>query len=348
MQFYKLLIKEIKRETKDAVSILFNIPKELKQTFNFIAGQYVTVKLTLDGNEIRRAYSICSSPNSGELRIAVKAVKNGVFSQFANQSLQEGDLLEVSQPEGKFIYEAKKDKARNFAAFVAGSGITPVSSILKNVLEEEPNSSFVLVYGNKTEEDVIFKTELEQLQKQFFGRLTVHYAYSQINVDNAFFGRIDKSVVLAVFNKHQNISFDKFYLCGPEDMINTVSGTLKEKNISEKDILFELFSTSKTEIPNASTADGHTQVTLVVDNDTANFEMSNKQTILEAALKQGLDVPYSCQGGICSSCICRISEGSATMLKNQILTDNEIAEGLVLACQAIPTTNAITVDFDNI
>lgn len=351
MQFYKLAIKEIKRETKSAVSIVFNIPQELKTVYQFIAGQYVTLKLTLDGKEIRRAYSICSSPKSGEMRIAVKEVKEGVFSKFANNTLATGDLLDVSIPEGKFTFEGKHDHHKNYAAFAAGSGITPVLSIAKSVLEEEPNSTFVLVYGNKTEAETIFHDELHALQLKNLGRFFVHFVYSQTNVAGELFGRIDKSVVNAIIkNKHADKMFSKFYLCGPEEMIKVVSTTLTENNVSDKDIKFELFGTSTPVAENKNTSgnNGHTNISIVVDSDEVTFEMSQKQTILEAALKQGLDVPYSCQGGICSSCICRITEGSAVMNKNQILTDNEVAEGLILACQAIPTSDEIKVDFDNI
>ncbi len=187
--FLKLIIKEVKRETATAVSILFNVPEELKPNYAFIAGQYVNLRLTLDGKEIRRAYSICSSPESGELRIAVKAVKNGAFSQFANTKLKAGDVLEVGKPEGKFTFEPQADRQKNYVAFVAGSGITPVISILKSVLKNEPKSSFVLVYGNKSPEETIFYQELHDLQLQYVGRFFVHYVFSQAKAENALFGQ---------------------------------------------------------------------------------------------------------------------------------------------------------------
>lgn len=198
MNFYKLAIKEIKRETKNAVSIVFNIPEELKAVYQFIAGQYVTLKLTLDGKEIRRAYSVCSSPKSGEMRIAIKEVKNGTFSKFANNNLVVGDLLEVSLPEGKFTFEPNSNNQKNYAAFAAGSGITPVLSIAKSVLEEELNSTFVLIYGNKNNEETIFHDELHQLQLKNLGRFFVHFVYSQANVVGEMFGRINKNVVNTV------------------------------------------------------------------------------------------------------------------------------------------------------
>ncbi len=343
--FYKLSIKEIKKETAQTVSVVFNIPDEFKDFYKFIAGQYVTLKLTLDGEEIRRAYSICSAPNSDELRVAIKAVKNGSFSKFANEKMSVGNVVEVGTPEGKFTFEPHLDRQKNYLAFAAGSGITPVMSIIQSVLKQESNSSFVLVFGNKSPEETIFHDQLIHLQQQYLGRFFVHFVYSQSKSDDALFGRIDKSVVNFVMNnKHSEKEFSKFYLCGPEDMINTVSGILKEKNIAEKDIKFELFSASTKENAIDISKNEHTKITILVDDDETTFEMSSKQTLLEAALKQGIDAPYSCQGGICSSCLARVTSGTAVMKKNSILTDGEIAEGLILTCQAHPTSPEIYVD----
>jgi ring-1,2-phenylacetyl-CoA epoxidase subunit PaaE len=347
--FYKLYIKDVRRETPHAVSVAFTVPAELKSAYQFTAGQYITLKLNLDGQEIRRAYSICSSPNSDELRIAIKSVQAGSFSNFANNNLKVGDIIEVSQPEGKFTFEPSADRQKNYAAFTAGSGITPVMSILKSVLENEPNSSFVLVYGNKSADETIFHQELHDLQQKYVSRLFVHYVFSQAN-NGDLFGRIDKAAVNFILNnKHKEKEFDKFYLCGPEEMILLVSDVLKEHNISEKNIKFELFSTSSSkENKAAGNQTGHTKITIMVDDEETTFEMSQKQTVLEAALKQGIDAPYSCQGGICSSCIARITNGTAEMKKNSILTDGEVAEGLVLTCQAHPTSAEIYIDFDDV
>ena len=347
--FLKLIIKEVRRETATAVSILFNVPQELKANYKFIAGQYVNLKITLDNQEIRRAYSICSAPESNELRIAVKAVKDGAFSQFANSKLKAGDAIEVAQPEGKFTFSPDGNSLKNYVAFAAGSGITPVISIIKSVLKSEPKSTFVLVYGNKTPQETIFHEELHNLQLDHVGRFFVHYIYSQVQVENELFGRIDKSTVNYVMNnKHKTLDFDKFYLCGPEVMINLVSDVLKEKNIPDSKVKFELFETSTHENIISESLEGHSKITIVVDDEETTFEMSQKQTILEAALKHGIDAPYSCQGGICSSCLARITEGTAEMKKNSILTDSEIAEGLVLTCQAHPTSSKIHVDYDDV
>ena len=272
-----------------------------------------------------------------------------MFSQFANTKLKAGDVLEVGQPEGKFTFEPDAERQKNYAAFVAGSGITPVLSIIKAILKSEPKSSFVLVYGNRTPEDTIFYQELHDLQLQYVGRLFVHYVFSQAKAENALFGRIEKSAVNFVLNnKHKELEFDKFYLCGPEEMINTVSAILKEKNVKDSAIKFELFTSSSQEHEIKTSLEGHTKITVLVDDDEVSFEMSQKQTILDAALKQGIDAPYSCQGGICSSCLARVTSGTAEMTKNSILTDKEIASGLILTCQAHPTSESIYVDYDDV
>src|SRR5690606_5587452 len=238
---------------------------------------------------------------------------------------------------------------KSYAAFAAGSGITPVMAILKSVLENEPLSSFVLVYGNKTPEQTIFRDELHELELKYTGRLFVYFIYSQSKVDGELFGRIERSTVnFIVNNKHKEMDFDKFYLCAPEAMINCISDVLKEHNVKEKDIKFELFFAPVAENQIDISLNGHTKITVELDGDQTTFEMSQKQTVLEAALKQGLDAPYSCQGGICSSCLARIKSGSAEMKKNAILTDKEIEEGLILTCQAHPTSKEIFVDYDDV
>jgi ring-1,2-phenylacetyl-CoA epoxidase subunit PaaE len=347
--FHSLTIKEVARETPHAISVVFDIPENLKPDYTFTAGQYLNLKFVLDGKEVRRAYSICSSPNGNELRIAIKAVKNGYFSAFANEKIKTGDKMDVGVPEGRFIFEPKADNQKNYAAFSAGSGITPIMSIIQSVLHNEPKSTFVLVYANKTPEDTIFYKQLHDLQLKYVGRFFVHFTFTQTKIDDALFGRIEKSTVNFVLkNKHAEKDFAKFYLCGPEQMISTVSNVLKEQNVAEKDIKFELFTAAPNESKAENTLGGHTKITVMVDDEEMTFEMAQKQTILEAALKQGIDAPYSCQGGICSSCLARITSGSAEMKKNSILTDGEIAEGLILTCQAHPTSSEIYVDYDDV
>ena len=347
--FYKLTIKEIKRETPEAISVVFNIPNELTPFYKFTAGQYVNLKLTLDGQEVRRAYSICSSPKSGELRISIKAIQNGFFSVFANKQLAVGNLIEVGTPEGRFTFEPKSDNQKTYGAFVAGSGITPVMSILQTVLEEEPQSSFVLVYGNKTPESTIFFDKLNELHNKYTGRFFLYYVFSQAKLDGHLFGRIERSAVNFVLkNKHKEVEFENFYLCGPNQMISQVKDILKDNNIPENHIKFELFTTVETEKKIEQNLDGQSKVTVLLDDEETTFFVPSGTVILDAVLKQGLDAPYSCQGGICSSCIGRITHGSAEMKKNAILTDSEIADGLVLTCQAVPTSSEIYIDYDDV
>ncbi len=347
--FYKLVVKEIKRETPEAISVVFNIPSELAPFYKFTAGQYVNLKLTLDGQEIRRAYSICCSPNSGELRISIKAIQNGFFSTFANKQLAVGNVIEVGTPEGRFTFEPDSNNRKTYGAFVAGSGITPVMSILQTVLEEEPESTFILVYGNKTPESTIFFDKLNELHNKYTGRFFLYYVFSQAKLDGHLFGRIERSTVNFVLkNKHKELEFDSFYLCGPNDMISQVKNILIDNNIPENRIKFELFTASETEKKIEQNLEGQCKVTVLLDDEETTFYVPSGTVILDAVLKQGLDAPYSCQGGICSSCIAKITNGSAEMKKNAILTEEEIAEGLVLTCQGVPTSNEIYIDYDDV
>lgn len=348
--FHTLSIKHILRQTDKCVTISFSVPEQLKQNFSFIAGQYITLKTVINGEEVRRDYSLCSSPKSGELTVAVKEVEHGTFSKYANNTLKEGDAIDVAEPQGRFTFTPDSSKTRTVAAFAAGSGITPVLSIAKTVLEEESNSTFILVYGNKTSEDTIFFNELLKLHHNYKDRFYIKFVFSQAQEPDALFGRIEKSTVnLIVKNKYKHTTIDAFYLCGPEAMIHTVKDVLTQNNISKDRVFFELFKVAKTEqaIEN-SVNKGETEIKVIVDDEEETFVMSQSQTILEAALDKDIDAPYSCQGGICSSCIARITEGEATMRQNNILTDNEVAEGLVLTCQAHPTSSKIVVDYDDV
>jgi len=346
---YKLTIKEIKRETSEAISVLFNVPDQLVPFYKFIAGQYVNLKLTLDGRPIRRSYSICSSPGSGELRISIKEIENGFFSTFANKQLSIGKVIEVGTPEGRFTFEPKSDRQKTYVAFVAGSGITPVMSILKTVLEEEPKSSFVLVYGNKKPESTIFFDQLNELHNKYIGRFFLYYVFSQAKLDGHLFGRIDRSNVNFILkNKHKGVEFENFFICGPNDMITHVKEVLKDNNIAEKNIKFEFFISSDTEQKIEQNLDGQSKVTILLDDEETTFLIPSGTAILDAALKKGLDAPYSCQGGICSTCIGKIKHGTAKMKKNSILTDQEIEEGFILTCQAVPTSSEIYIDYDDI
>jgi ring-1,2-phenylacetyl-CoA epoxidase subunit PaaE len=349
-QFHTLSIKHITQETDKAISIVFDVPENLKDTFAFKAGQYITLKTTINGEEVRRDYSICASVNSGDLKVAVKEVDNGTFSVYAKNSLKVGDTLEIASPNGRFVFEANPSKTRTIAAFAAGSGITPVLSIVKTLLEDEPFSNVILIYGNKSLKDTMFSEELLTLKTTYSNRFHVHFMFSQTQEQDALFGRIEKSTVnLIVKNKYKDVNIEAFYLCGPEAMIHLVKEVLIENGIKEKTIFFELFTASESNenTVNAS-SNGNSSIKVIVDDEEHTFSMDKSQTILEAALKENIDAPYSCQGGICSSCIAKIVEGKAEMRQNNILTDGEVADGLVLTCQAQPVTDTVVVDYDDV
>lgn len=346
--FYSLTVKHIKKLTPSSVAITFDIPKDLIQTFTFEAGQYITIKKEIKGEELRRAYSISSSPKNESITIGVKKVDRGGFSDYAHSKLAVGDSLEVMPPDGRFTFKPS-DSVKNVAAFAAGSGITPIMSIAKAVLNSNNANTFVLVYGNKSYEETMFYTDLVNLQLEYANRFFIYFTNSQAMEENSLVGRIDTSTVnYALKNKHKDVVFDDFYLCGPEQMIHKVTDTLVDNGVSKDKIHFELFSasTDKGELP--VSAEGETKIEVVVDDETFSFTMDKKMLVLDAVLKENIDAPYSCQGGVCSSCIAKIKEGKATMVKNQILTDGEIEDGLILTCQAHATTPTLKVDYDDV
>lgn len=346
--FHSLTVSNIQKLTPSSVAITFDVPKELAHTFAFVSGQYITIKKVIKGKELRRAYSISSSPKNSSITIGVKKVDRGGFSDYANSKLEVGDSLEIMPPEGRFTY-VYNENAKHIAAFAAGSGITPIMSIAKTVLDSDSNTTFVLVYGNKSYEETMFYTDLVKLQLEYTNRFFVYFTNSQAQEKDSLFGRIDTSTVnYALKNKHAAIDFDAFYLCGPEPMIHLVSDTLKENGIQEDRIKYELFTATeiKDELP--VSVDGETQIEVLVDNETFSFTMDKKILVLDAVLKENIDAPYSCQGGVCSSCIARVTEGKVEMVQNQILTDSEIEDGFILTCQAHATTPTLKVDYDDV
>lgn len=344
--FYKVNIKEIKQETANAVSVVFDIPENLEQEFSFTAGQYITLKKEINGTEIRRAYSICSTPKSGEIRVAIKRVENGSFSKYATTDLKVGDEIEITPPEGQFLLKPASNK--NYIAFAAGSGITPILSMVKTVLENEPTSTFTLIYGNKSIADSMFYQQLKDLDDSY-ENFNLEFVCSRERQENMLFGRIDKPFTnFFIKNKYKDINFDSAYLCGPEEMIHLISQTLQDSGFDKEKIYFELFTTSIDEEAVKEIKDGTTEVTIMLDDEETTFTMLQTDTILAASLRNDLDAPYSCQGGVCSTCIAKITDGKAVMEKNSILTDGEIEEGFVLTCQAHPTTSKISVDFDDV
>ena len=347
---YLLKVSKLIKETPQSVSVFFEIPNKLASDFTFTAGQYLTLETEIDGKKVRRSYSISSTPHSGEISVVIKEVKDGAFSVFANNHLKLGDTLTVFPPEGRFVFQPKSEKANHYAAFAAGSGITPIMSILQTALEKEPQSTFLLVYGNKSPKDTIFLSQLNALKSLYPDRFLIEYVYSQTMEDEAQFGRIDAAIInYFLSNKYGQLTFDSYFLCGPETMIETVREILKSKEVPETKVHFELFtSPDAVDLIIEATAEGFTTLTITLDDEITTIVMPQNKAVLDVALEEGLDPPYSCQGGICSTCIGRITEGKAQMRKNQILTDSEVAEGLILTCQAHPTTSILKIDYDDV
>lgn len=346
--FHALAISAVNRLTPSSIALTFDIPDHLKEAFLFTAGQYITLRHTIEGQDIRRSYSISSAPSSGKLTVGIKKVLNGTFSTYANESAQVGDTLDVMPPEGRFVFE-KDNTEKTIGAFAAGSGITPIMSIAETVLKSNENNRFVLVFGNQTPAETMYFKELLDLQKQYADRFFIQWIYSRSAETDCLFGRIETSTVnLITKNKFKDYNFDDFYLCGPEEMINTVSDTLENNGIPKDKIHFELFTSSSEADTLAESLDGKTALEVIVDDETFSLTIDQKTLVLDAVLKEDIDAPYSCQGGVCSSCIARVTEGKAEMVKNQILTDSEVAEGLILTCQAHAITPTLKVDYDDV
>lgn len=346
--FYPLKVKEVRRETASSVSVLFEVPVELENEFRFKPGQYVNIKKKLSDKELRRAYSICSSLHSGEVRIAIKKVDGGSFSVYANEKLKAGDVLDVTAPEGRFILNPE-DRANKYVLFAAGSGITPILSMLSSVLESENNCKVVLVYGNQSLEETMFLDNLESLKKNYPDRLSIHYVFSRKISEKHHFGRISDGLIKTIFkDEHIDPTTEGIYICGPEGMIERVNDYLLKHQFSEDQIHIEWFNVSEEKEVSQIEFKGVAKVKVILDEEETFFEMRQDETILGAALAQGVDAPYSCQGGICSSCLAKVTEGAVKMDNNRILSEGELAEGLILTCQAHPITPVVSIDYDDV
>ncbi len=344
--FYPLTVSSLKALTPNAVAISFVIPTKLKEIFAFDAGQHLTLKQKIGGKEVRRAYSISSSPKETEMTVGIKRVAGGVFSEWANKQLKEGDVIEVMPPKGHFVFKPAS-KPQHIAAFAAGSGITPIISMAKSVLESHSDNTFVLVYGNQNLQETMYYRELLDLEKLYTDRIFIQFVYSRSNEAEGLFGRIEASTVnLILKNKFKDRGFDDFYLCGPEDMINNVKVALSNSGIAKDHIHSELFTTSQEE--EISDLAGQTSLEVTLEDEVFTLVMDRKKLVLDAVLDEDIDAPYSCQGGVCSTCIARVTEGKAEMVKNQILTDSEIEEGFILTCQSHPLTPILKIDYDDV
>lgn len=354
-KFHTLKINDIRQETKDCVSLAFEVPEALQAAYAYIPGQYLTLKTAVEGEEVRRSYSICSSPWEGELRVAVKKVVGGRFSSLANEVLQVGDTLDVMTPMGNFHAELNAVDTKYYVAFAAGSGITPILSILKTVLKTEPQSHFTLFYGNRATDSILFRETIEGLKNEYLGRLGVHYILSkEFNNSDLFTGRISAEKGRVFLEKLIEVEeVDEFFICGPLEMNEEIRDLLLEYGVDRKKIHVELFTTGIAKTPQkkaerTSTSGFEAQVQITLDGNTFEFPLlSSGDSILDGALKMGADLPFACKGGVCCTCRAKLLAGQVEMDVNYALEHDEVAAGYILTCQSHPITQRVVVDFDS-
>lgn len=360
LKFHPLKVKNVNKITSDAVSITFEVPEEYRELYRFTQGQNITIRKTFNGEEVRRSYSLCTSPLDGEITVGIKEVENGLFSTFANRELKAGDVLDVMPPSGHFYTELNPANAKSYFAFAAGSGITPILSIIKTTLAVEPGSRFTLVYGNRTTGSIMFLEEIEALKNRYMDRFSVFYILSRETVDVPLLnGRISGQKCKEM--QEQGLIdckvADDVFLCGPEEMIHSVKDELSTLISNPKNIHFELFTTSTHTISSQSTkvaGNGNTaaktavsSVSVRIDGITYKMELPyDGESILDAALKTGADLPFACKGGVCCTCRAKVTSGSAVMDMNFSLEDDEVEKGYILTCQSHPASDEIFVDFD--
>ncbi len=354
-QFQALKVASVARNTRDAVVVTFEVPEALSKAYAFRPGQYLTLRTHIDGQELRRSYSICAAPHDGLLRVAIKRLNDGAFSTWANAQLQPGDQVDVMPPDGHFTVPFSPEQSRHYAAFAVGSGITPILSLVKTALDTEPESSFTLFYGNRASSAVLFREEIEDLKNRYMTRLSVVYVMSREHQDiDLFNGRLDGEKVEQLLERWLDPALiDYAFVCGPQDMTESVIAALQSNGLAKEQIKFELFGSPKGPRAlrtgqEARQAPGEQcELTIVLDGVTRNLVIEkNKDSLLDSAIAQGVELPYSCKGGVCSTCRCKVVEGEVDMDANFALEDYEVARGFVLSCQSFPVTDRVLIDFD--
>ena len=351
VHFHKLKVKEVIKETPDCVSISFDVPADLQEIFKYSEGQNITIRHTDNDEEIRRSYSICRAPHENRLQVAVKKVTGGKFSSFANDILQKGQELEVMPPTGRF--NVKKAEG-NFLAIAAGSGITPILSIIKHILSSRPQSKVKLLYGNKNRQSIIFFEEIEALKNRYMQRFSCTYILSQERTDASVnYGRISADKLKELGKMVDVANMDEAFICGPEEMIFSTAAFLEEKGMKKEDIHFELFTTpgAKKTIAVSEEVEeddaAKSKITIKLDGRSMQIDLAYKgDSILDAALKQGADLPFACKGGVCCTCRAKLIEGKVHMDVNYALEDEEVEQGFILTCQSHPLTEEVVIDFD--
>jgi ring-1,2-phenylacetyl-CoA epoxidase subunit PaaE len=354
-KFHSLTIKQVRPETRDAVSIVFDIPAELQDSFHFTQGQHLVMRTQLEGEEVRRSYSICTGVNDGELRVAVKRVAGGRFSAYANDVLKAGHVLEVMPPSGHFHAPLDPTRHGHYLAVAAGSGITPILSIIKTTLETEPHSRVTLLYGNRSSSGALFREQLEDLKNRYLQRLNLIFVFSREQQDiDLYNGRIDAGKCEQLFSRWLDVkNLDAAFICGPQEMTETVRDSLKAKGMPAERIHFELFTATGSEHKREARETARqldsavSQITVISDGRALAFDLPrNSVSVLDAGNAIGAELPYSCKAGVCSTCKCKVIEGEVEMDSNHALEDYEVAAGYVLACQTFPISQKVVLDFD--
>ena len=352
--FYPLTIASVKNQTRGGIAVTFQVPPELKEKFRFVQGQHLTLRAYIGGEEIRRSYSVCCAVQDENLRIGIKQAEGGLFSNWAVANLKPGCILDVMPPLGQFHVPLSPENRKHYLAFAAGSGITPVFSIVKTTLLAEPHSKFTLFYGNRASSTVMFRDDLADLKDAFLDRFTLMHVLSREPQDlELLSGRITGEKCRQLLEHWCPIDdVDVAFLCGPQAMMDEVSATLQALGLPKSQIKTELFTvpgarpkimTRTVEAPGSRKC----EVTLVIDGHQHVFPLEQgKETILEAAIRHGIDVRYSCRSGVCTTCRAKLVRGQVDMDANYALEDYEIARGFILTCQSYPATDSVTVDFD--
>ena len=356
-RFHTLKVKDVRRETADAVSVAFEVPLAIQHEYQFKQGQYITIKLNVNGEEIRRSYSICTSPYSEkELRVAVKEVQDGRASTLINRSWKAGDTVEVMTPMGNFSSVLSGNNKKNYVLFAGGSGVTPMMSILKSVLYIEKQSNITLVYANRDEDSVIFKTELEKLAADYSDKLKVLNVYDnpKTQVSDLQKGLLTVDRVKAILENYGGVNADEYFICGPGPMMENIKQALEGLKIASEKIHIEYFSAVVDAVNKAAGneptgADVNSEITVIQYGIETQMTLNTGGlTILDAAIEAGVDAPFSCKGAVCCTCRAKVIEGKAKMDNNFALTDAEVEDGFILTCQAHPLTEKLVVDFDAI
>jgi len=356
-QFHALTIREVKPETRDAVSIAFDVPAELQDAFRFTQGQHLTIRTKLEGEEVRRSYSICAAVDESELRVAVKRVAGGLFSNYANDDLKAGQTLDVMPPTGHFYVDLDPARTGDYLAVAAGSGITPILSIIGTTLKTEPKSKVTLFYGNRSTNSTLFREKLEDLKNRYMGRFNLVFIFSREQQDiDLYNGRITADKCDALFDRWVKVdNLTGAFICGPQEMTEVVSDSLIRHGLPKEKVHFELFTPAggapksrqeraDVQIDPAAVS----EITVIADGRQISFELTrNTKSILDAGNESGADLPYSCKAGVCSTCRAKVIEGEVEMDANFALEDYEVAAGYVLSCQCYPVTDKVVLDYDH-